>query len=171
MGRVWAGIWNDDGFRDLDIHERLLLLGLMTLAKQDGVVRMTEKAIWATLDPNGERTFQQFMDSLNSLRLPTERKHGWMNVGLPFVARLGEGARFIQIDTEYTEPQRQPLPRSVRDAVVERDGMVCQLCGHEIPDGDLHIDHIYPVARGGGNEMSNLQAAHSRCNISKGARI
>lgn len=71
---------------------------------------------------------------------------------------------------------RTPLHRPkirpwMREAVIERDGMVCQLCGGEIPDGELHIDHIEPLAHGGATEVANLQAAHARCNIRKGARV
>jgi 5-methylcytosine-specific restriction endonuclease McrA len=35
----------------------------------------------------------------------------------------------------------------------------------------MHIDHIYPVSRGGGDELSNLQVTHSRCNMAKGSRV
>lgn len=31
------------------------------------------------------------------------------------------------------------------------------------------IDHIVPLAKGGTNEISNLQIAHLHCNLSKGA--
>lgn len=33
------------------------------------------------------------------------------------------------------------------------------------------VDHIIPLARGGSHEHSNLQWAHLRCNIGKGARL
>jgi hypothetical protein len=66
---------------------------------------------------------------------------------------------------------RTSLPQSVRQAVIERDGYVCGLCGGEVEPSDVHIDHILPVAHGGQDVMSNLQVAHSWCNLSKGARI
>lgn len=63
---------------------------------------------------------------------------------------------------------RERTPEWMRQFVVERDGMVCALCGLEITTKkELHIDHIKPVARGGKTVPSNLQPAHAFCNISK----
>lgn len=67
------------------------------------------------------------------------------------------------------QKRRQKIAAWMRAAVLERDGMVCQLCGGEIPDGDLHLDHVEPLSHGGATTPANLQAAHSRCNIAKGA--
>lgn len=70
------------------------------------------------------------------------------------------------------DTKRDSLPRWLRLKVIERDGMVCGLCGGDV-DGveDIHIDHIKPVSHGGSDHISNLQVAHSWCNLSKGARI
>lgn len=61
--------------------------------------------------------------------------------------------------------------------VFERDEYVCQLCGIgidkslEYPHPESRsIDHIVPIARGGGHTLANVQAAHLRCNRAKGAR-
>ena len=67
--------------------------------------------------------------------------------------------------------QRSPIPKKMRQHVIERDGYVCGLCGGDVDQADLHIDHILPVSLGGQNEPSNLQVAHSLCNIKKGNRI
>ena len=45
---------------------------------------------------------------------------------------------------------------------------LCPLCREVLGDGRLHIDHIVPHSRGGGNERSNLQVTHASCNQSKG---
>jgi hypothetical protein len=167
MGYVWSGIWNDEEFRRLSERDKMNLLGLMSLANQRGLVRMTEKAVWATLDPDEKQTFEEFQNSLKTLRKAPEKRGNFMRrVSQPFLGDPVFPGRFIALDTDYQRPARRPLAAHTRRAVVERDGMVCQLCGHDIPEGDLHIDHIYPVARGGGNELDNLQAAHS-----KGARV
>lgn len=67
--------------------------------------------------------------------------------------------------------EREPLPRSMRAAVIARDGYVCQLCGAPVEQSDVHIDHIIPFARGGRDTLDNLQVAHSLCNLRKGARL
>jgi 5-methylcytosine-specific restriction endonuclease McrA len=58
-----------------------------------------------------------------------------------------------------------------RMLVLERDGWTCQICGLPLdPDAsvidDLYpqVDHVWPVAYGGGDEVSNLRASHRWCN-------
>jgi len=55
-----------------------------------------------------------------------------------------------------------------RDEVLRRSGGVCGLC-HELIEGEFHIDHIVPLARGGEHTYANVQAAHPACNLRKGA--
>lgn len=64
---------------------------------------------------------------------------------------------------------RRIVPADVRRAVLARDGNHCGICGGHVPDDDIHLDHIRPVARGGPTVANNLQVTHSRCNIRKGA--
>ena len=56
-----------------------------------------------------------------------------------------------------------------------RDGFLCRLCLTPFAnphDGTaVHVDHIIPVSRGGGNEVDNLQLLCRACNLSKGARV
>lgn len=54
----------------------------------------------------------------------------------------------------------------------------CTLCGDAVdlslrfPDPfSGSVDHIVPVARGGSNEINNLQLAHLVCNMRKGSRV
>lgn len=70
------------------------------------------------------------------------------------------------------DTKRTSLPAAVRQAVIDRDGMTCGLCLEPVDDvADIHIDHIKPVIHGGSDHLSNLQVAHSWCNLSKGARF
>lgn len=57
------------------------------------------------------------------------------------------------------------------DRVVREADGVCGICKAEIAHDDkTHIDHIVPLARGGSHTQDNIQLAHARCNIKKGAR-
>ncbi len=70
------------------------------------------------------------------------------------------------------EGKRAPLPPGVRRDVIERDERICGLCGQLVPEGaPLDIDHILPVARGGLDDLDNLQVSHATCNRRKGARV
>lgn len=51
--------------------------------------------------------------------------------------------------------------------VLRRDNHTCQYCGAKAPDAQLQIDHMVPVALGGGNDPSNLITACARCNLGK----
>ncbi|HHP7233496.1 MAG TPA: HNH endonuclease [Desulfobacterales bacterium] len=44
---------------------------------------------------------------------------------------------------------------------------VCQYCGCSVPPGDLTMDHIVPIARGGRTTRGNVVAACKACNRKK----
>lgn len=58
--------------------------------------------------------------------------------------------------------------RQVRHLVFARDGHACLRCR---TNSDLCADHITPVAKGGTDELDNLQTLCRTCNLSKGAKI
>jgi 5-methylcytosine-specific restriction endonuclease McrA len=82
---------------------------------------------------------------------------------------------------------RKPIHWGVKRLVAQAAGgqpgqvvsVSCPRCGatgeihwyHRIPRFiGLHIDHIKPVSKGGGNEPENLRLLCPRCNISRGNR-
>lgn len=75
--------------------------------------------------------------------------------------------------------ERQVIPRPIRTKVYERDGHACVYCGRgegehapteAASDGELSVDHVIPVTRGGSNEISNLVTACVPCNNFKNNR-
>jgi hypothetical protein len=66
--------------------------------------------------------------------------------------------------------KRKSLTKKIRFEVFKRDSFKCQYCGKSSPDVILEVDHIVPVAEGGGNEMINLITACFDCNRGKGKR-
>ena len=88
----------------------------------------------------------------------------WIYFGPPRVAIVSHAWR------EWQRGERRKRKEVRRQRVINRDGLVCQLCGGDVGDrADLHIDHIIPLARGGGSGPSNLQVTHAACNLLKGA--
>ena len=65
---------------------------------------------------------------------------------------------------------RRNISPSLRQAVFERDGRVCQRQGCGSTDGPFHLDHIFPFSKGGPTNERNLQVLCASCNLSKGAR-
>jgi len=72
-----------------------------------------------------------------------------------------------------TDPRFACLRSSrVRFAVLKRDNYQCQICGRSQTVGvQLHVDHIVPLAKGGSNNMENLQTTCDECNIGKGTEL
>lgn len=52
--------------------------------------------------------------------------------------------------------------------VGRRDGFSCAMCGHT--GNDLQLDHVAPVAKGGTNDLGNLQLLCPPCNLTKSDR-
>jgi diadenosine tetraphosphate (Ap4A) HIT family hydrolase len=68
---------------------------------------------------------------------------------------------------DYRMLDDDPVPDSLRFLALKAAGGRCQLCGASAKDRPLDVDHIIPQARGGKNELANLQVLCSKCNRSK----
>ena len=79
-------------------------------------------------------------------------------------------AKAVASARSMSRTQRNRLRRSLYFA--QRG--ICALCRQRMPNEDmsqLHIDHVIPVARGGADDVSNLQLTHAACNMTKGATM
>lgn len=83
--------------------------------------------------------------------------------------------RIAEYDRQYRERVKKCGERISRNyktrfSVLKRDGFRCQYCGAD-PKKDesviLHVDHIIPKSKGGGDEMENLVTSCFKCNIGK----
>ncbi|MDZ8078759.1 MAG: HNH endonuclease [Nostoc sp. DcaGUA01] len=63
------------------------------------------------------------------------------------------------------------IPPEVKKYVWQRDKYQCRSCGKTPLETNLSIDHIIPLARGGQNDISNLQTLCFTCNQKKTDRI
>lgn len=84
--------------------------------------------------------------------------------------------QYFKIVMKQTKPEkkskRKALSGKTRLDVMERDDYKCQMCGRTVEDGvKLHIDHIVPVSKGGGNDIDNLQVLCHECNLAKHDRM
>lgn len=76
------------------------------------------------------------------------------------------------IHRQFVAEQRRLMSDSLRYDVLRRDGFRCQICGATQKDGvRLHVDHIFPVSKGGLTEMTNLRTLCERCNMGKRDKI
>lgn len=74
---------------------------------------------------------------------------------------------------EYASPakkrNRKKYSEDVRRMIYNKAEGRCQLCGRKIRYKELTLDHIVPLAMGGEDCISNLQAADAACNGFKGS--
>ena len=64
-------------------------------------------------------------------------------------------------------PKREPVNRSVRNAVIAKQKMRCKNCRKILNPASTHIDHIKQVAKYGKSDLSNLQALCANCHNEK----
>lgn len=57
----------------------------------------------------------------------------------------------------------------IREKVRNRDRDTCRYCG-KVCTGPIHLDHVIPSSRGGGDSDTNLVVACVECNMRKGQR-
>lgn len=60
-----------------------------------------------------------------------------------------------------------PVPGSLRWQVISRALGRCEACGVSSAERALEVDHIVPRSKGGSNDLWNLQALCSVCNVQK----
>lgn len=60
------------------------------------------------------------------------------------------------------------MNKTTRRKVFKRDNNRCLNCGSDV---DLTVDHILPKAKGGTDDMENLQTLCLTCNSVKGCRL
>jgi 5-methylcytosine-specific restriction endonuclease McrA len=93
-------------------------------------------------------------------RLDAEAKRAFIARREAEVAKYGPGCH------------RRTFGQSLTAQIAARDGMVCKIGNHPIPEGmPVQIDHIIPFSKGGLTILDNGQMACATCNASKGARV
>ena len=97
-------------------------------------------------------------------------------------ARLNEAKAVVEKREEagdisgrdYKKEEEGDLWRYYKTLIYMRDDYRCQYCG--VPNNEhknpfYHIDHIFPVSRGGKTKLSNLQLLCGPCNSAKATKL
>jgi 5-methylcytosine-specific restriction endonuclease McrA len=67
--------------------------------------------------------------------------------------------------TNQTKIDADQLTKLIQDS-----NNTCFWCDCDIPKGELHLDHIYPLSKGGENIIYNLVVSCKTCNLKKHAK-
>jgi 5-methylcytosine-specific restriction endonuclease McrA len=74
----------------------------------------------------------------------------------------------VTILKEIAPVNRKTWLASVKQKICLEQNFDCAICSERMAPEDVELDHIVPVAYGGGNERSNVRATHRRCNRNRG---
>ena len=127
--------------------------------------------VWKALGfPPGKRQIATRGDRISES--PYKRRWGSVRAACEAIAAFHEGkiTREQLLTGNSAVPGRITIPLKDRWAVLKRDNYRCAKCG-ATPSSDhqveLEVDHIAPVAKGGRNEIGNLQTLCRKCNQGK----
>ncbi|MFZ1548619.1 MAG: HNH endonuclease [Candidatus Nitrotoga sp.] len=129
------------------------------------------EAVWKELGfPPGKRQIATLGAKISES--PYKRYWGSVRLACEALAAFHNGSisREQLLTGNITESSRTTIPLKDRWAVLKRDNYRCAKCGAS-PSNDhqveLEVDHMYPVAKGGGNALENLQTLCRACNQGK----
>lgn len=71
--------------------------------------------------------------------------------------------------TNTIQVKRYPITPELRDFIFKRDNYTCRYCGTKT--APFHLDHVYPVSKGGETTEENLVTSCLRCNVKKHATV
>lgn len=92
------------------------------------------------------------------------RRCHWCNTPYQPDPQFGGQNRFCSRECLYAD-RRVPL-----EAVYQRDGGICHLCGLHVPWRAASRDHLHPRRGGGRITWNNVALAHRSCNSRRGHR-
>ena len=81
---------------------------------------------------------------------------------------ISEEQYILLISSSQRKKSARRISKKKRLKVFERDHWACKVCGSR---SNLTVDHILPVSKGGGKELSNLQVLCGTCNELKGDKV
>lgn len=84
-----------------------------------------------------------------------------------WVVEYKNGTVGERCDNSSSNTKRKQFSQDERMTVYNKDKGRCAICGRFISYEEFTIDHIIPLAKGGTNEMKNLQCACNKCNLIK----
>jgi len=184
------GFWKSKAVAGCTPFERLLYLGMVSLADDQGRMLCHPAAIRSCLFPYDDIPLDDMARAIQSLYgrgfiliydadgRPALQVVDWWDWQRPRWARPSrfaapEGWQDRICFCAGTKVTRINWPvsadtiwRQIRRAIFKRDSHTCRYCGARAQ----HVDHIVPRSQGGSDELDNLVASCARCNLSKGGR-
>ena len=121
-----------------------------------------------TLDIDTASVFQDKNEAEDLQKRATKKLRGFQTVDLKKVQMKAAEEAVPAAEADKAEDmqscQRRNFSVSERSAVYTKTEGHCAICGKFVPYTEFTVDHIVPLAKGGSNDLSNLQCACGVCN-------
>jgi 5-methylcytosine-specific restriction endonuclease McrA len=113
---------------------------------------------------------------------PGKRKEYYSNWRKSNYAKALEDGRLKEHKRRALKLTNEHISYS-EEQVLVKYGIDCHVCGHAIDmtaprrvgvegwELGLHLDHLVPLSRGGGDLLSNIRPAHGICNLKKNVTV
>jgi len=135
-------------------------LGQRAIAEELGVSQATISRRW--------RTFNNPKNLNRVVSAPLKPNYEVAELRQQVALLARENQRLHKELISANRNQRKAISTKLRFQVFQRDGFRCKCCGKIAGDGvELQVDHIQPVAKGGTNDLQNLQTLCRECNSGK----
>lgn len=95
---------------------------------------------------------------------------GWMKACEAFIKYKKGDLKFEKLLKQKSTMTSRSISEKKRLQVLKRDNFSCVICGRSPATHlgvILHVDHIRPFSKGGGNEPENLRTLCSKCNLGR----
>ena len=154
---------------------------LSTLVTYLDVKDVGEAKVWPSLRTVADKTGMSRRGVLNIMRRLEDagwivregRKADGVTVYRIAVDKIVDAARAAPTPTgtKAKDRKRRGSIRLTAELAIRQRGL-CGICNGPLPADmtAIHRDHIVPLAAGGSDAPSNLQAVHAACNLAKGAK-
>ena len=168
----WSSQWPNLNSISLAIDNPPLLLSPMELGALYRIVwHIASKAVHSAYsEPSNDIGIPYDIDVL--CRVVGCTKAEWETISHRVLDHLVIDGGTIRLKDEssvrISRSTREAIPSEIHRTVRARDGAKCIYCGDT--EGPFHLDHLWPVSKGGRNEATNIVTACATCNLSKGSK-
>ncbi len=117
----------------------------------------SKNAIYKTQNINLATRFSDSKKAYNILYKATKKLKGYQVINLEKNEKADES----------TKINRRQFSSTKRTIIYNKNKGRCAICGKFVPYDVFTVDHIIPLAKGGNNELNNLQCTCRTCNLIK----
>lgn len=116
-----------------------------------------KNAICKTQDINLATRFADSRKAHDKLHKASKKLKGYQVINL-------ENNEIVE---EVAKVKRRQFSSTERSIIYNKNKGRCAICGRFVPYDSFTVDHIIPLAKGGTNELDNLQCTCKVCNLIK----